>query len=806
MIKTKWNDFWLFRKASTDLAAVEVTLPHDAMLWEKRDPDCRNGKQTGFFPGGRYTYTKRFAFDRNKPLSFCAVEFEAVYRNSRVYLNDQLVGEQPYGYSGFLVNLRDAVRNGENELRVEVDNSGEPNSRWYSGSGIFRDVWLWTAEGDGYIRPHGVKVHTVSASAEEASIRVIVDGEYPENDGWKIQVEVLWNGEIIATETGSDTVLKIAAPRLWSAECPALYTAECKLVHNGEVIDCVRERFGIRTLHWAAGQGFLVNGKKTLLRGACIHHDNGVLGACEYPDAARRRIRILKESGFNAIRSAHNPVSRAILDACDELGMYVMDESFDMWFSHKNRCDYADDFEQWHLKDLAAMVEKDYNHPGVVMYSIGNEVSESVTEQGIAVAEEMVAFLHRIDPSRPVTCGMNIMLNFMSSVGMGIYQEEKEEMSPPKEKKAGSEFINAFIAKTGEMVDTMAKFGFVEKPSEPVFASLDICGYNYASSRYKKDAKQHPERLIVGSETFPPRIVRNWRLVEKLPNVIGDFMWTGWDYIGEAGIGAWSYSDEGRYEKNYPWLLADTGVIDITGFPTAQCYLAQAAWGLLKKPYIGVHPMNRNGETPAKSVWRGTNAVASWTWPGHEGEQAVVEVFSLDDCVELTLNGKSLGKKRLKECKAMFRLPYGPGTLAAVAYDRNGAQTAKSELQTAGAETLLTLTADRTQLQADGESLCFVTLQLTDEKGIPKVAEDRMVELHISGPGTLLGFGSAKACTEEPFTASAHTTSQGRAMAVIRASEKAGTIRICAQASGLEPQVMELSVSACASEKRRHSE
>lgn len=330
MNQAKWNDSWLFRKASTDLAAVEVTLPHDAMLCEKREPNCRNGKQTGFFPGGRYTYTKHFAFDRNKPLSFCAVEFEAVYRNSRVYLNDQLVGEQPYGYSGFLVSLRDAVQNGENELRVEVNNSGEPNSRWYSGSGIFRDVWLWTAEGVGYIHPHGVKVHTESASAEEASIRVIVDGEYPENDGWQIQVEVLWNGEIIATETGSDTVLKIASPRLWSAECPALYTAQCTLVHSGKVMDCVRERFGIRTLHWAAGQGFLVNGKKTLLRGACIHHDNGVLGACEYPDAARRRIRILKESGFNAIRSAHNPVSRAILDACDELGMYVMDESFDM--------------------------------------------------------------------------------------------------------------------------------------------------------------------------------------------------------------------------------------------------------------------------------------------------------------------------------------------------------------------------------------------------------------------------------------------------------------------------------------------
>lgn len=794
MNKIKWNDSWLFRKA-VNREFEAITLPHDAMLCEERDPACRNGKQTGFFPGGKYVYTKRFCLDAEKKPSFCAVEFEAVYRNSRVYVNDQLVDERPYGYSGFLVDVRDVLQSGENEIRVEVDNSGEPNSRWYSGSGIYRDVWLWTAEG-AYLKPKGIKVQTLSASRTEARVRVRVGAKFPEGDGWQIQVEAIQNGETVSAGTGSDCVLTIRNPLLWSADAPNLYTIQCTFLHNGEAEDVAKEVFGIRTLEWVPGQGFLVNGRPVLFRGACIHHDNGILGACEYPDAARRRIRILKENGFNAIRSAHNPASRAILDACDELGIYVMDESFDMWFERKNRYDYAENFETWHRKDLASMVEKDYNHPCVVMYSIGNEVSESVTEQGIATAKEMVSFLHRLDSTRPVTCGLNIMLNFMRSMGMGIYQEQPEETPPPKEKKAGSEFINAFIAKTGEMVDTMAKYGFVEKPSRPVFAALNICGYNYASSRYKKDARLHPQRLIVGSETFPPRIVRNWRLVEKLPNVIGDFMWTGWDYIGEAGIGAWSYSDEGRYDKDYPWLLADTGVIDITGFPTAQCYLAQAAWGFLKKPYIAVRPMNRNGEAPAKSVWRGTNAVASWSWPGFEGQNATVEVFAAAYRAELWVNGKRIGRKRLKNCKTIFSTEYAPGIIMAVCLDRDGAEIGRTELRSAGPETRILLKADKTCLVAGSDSLCHLDIQFTDDNGIPKILEDRLVKVEVEGAGTLLGFGSARAYTEETFTTAEHSTYRGRALAVIKAGKQPGSIQVCVRAEGIGIKQIQIQVES----------
>ncbi|MBO6157700.1 MAG: DUF4982 domain-containing protein [Firmicutes bacterium] len=680
------------------------------------------------------------------------VEFEGVYKNASISLNGQELCFHPYGYTGFFVPLTDLKIGEENTLTVVADNSKLPNSRWYSGAGIYRPVWLYVCENGG-LTPESVKISTESINP--AVIRV--------------QSPVSVRAEVAGiTGEGTDFTLTIPEARLWSAEEPNLYTAKITAAEGDET----EVTFGIRQITWS-NKGLFINGKETLLRGGCVHHDSGILGAATYAESEERRVRILKENGFNAIRSSHNPASAAMLEACDRLGMYVMDETFDMWYNRKNPYDYGLDFKDWWEKDTTAMVVRDYNHPSVILYSIGNEVAEPCEQKGIDAGRAMVDLCHRLDPTRPVTCGTNLMIIGRAAKGQGIYQDGEQktggkEGKPEKEGQNASLMFNIMASFVGSGMNKGGNSPKIDALTTPFLDSLDIAGYNYGSGRYPLEEKAHPNRVLFGSETFPQDIWKNWQMVKKYPYLVGDFMWTSWDYLGEAGIGAWSYTGGMPFNRPYPWILAGAGVIDILGIPDGSCKYASTVWGLENNPVIAVRPVNHPGVRPSKSVWRGTNAIMSWSWAGCEGNKAFVEVYSDQAQVELLLNGKSLGRKKVKECKAYFKVKYAPGTLTAVSFDAGGRETGRSELISASGPARIAVRPEKAKVMA-GEIL-YVPVNIEGPNHIVESAADRKLSVTVDG-GELLAFGSANPCTEEQYHTGSFTTYYGRALAIVRAGE-----------------------------------
>ncbi len=787
MKRSDFNHGWRFQKAGADQWQA-VTLPHDAMIHETRDPQSPGGNAIGFFTGGVYVYEKTFAVPEDWQDKHVVFEFEGIYKNSKVYLNGREAGGRPYGYSRFFVQADRFLRYGEeNTLRVVADNSQLPNSRWYSGSGIYRPVYLWVGNKT-HIEPDGVKVSTLSY----APARILVETT---TNGGEITVEILGDAQVIASGNGASAEFTIANARLWSAETPHLYRCRVTLKENGQFVDEVIEHFGIRKVAWS-NKGLFINGQETLLRGGCIHHDNGILGACAYHKAEERRVRILKESGFNAIRSAHNPTSKALLNACDRYGMYVMDEFADMWYMHKNKYDYASDFDAWYREDIKSMVDKDFNHPSVIMYSIGNEVSEPYQERGIQLTRKMVDYLHDLDPNRAVTAGINLFLIYMASKGRGIYKEEdsSSEGQPERKKKpavSGSLFFNLATSLIGPIMSKIPNLKAADQVTSPGLDALDIAGYNYAMGRYPLEGKKHPDRIIVGSETFHQDIAANWAMVEKYPYLIGDFMWTSWDYLGEASIGAWAYDRSPIMDKPYPWLSSECGAIDLLGHPGAPAKYAAVVWGFAEKPYIGVRPVNHPGIRPTKGLWRGTNALDSWSWKNCEGNKAEIEVYADAHSVELFLNGKSLGKKKLKAYKALYKTKYAPGSVKAVAYDQSGNQLSASELVSATGKTRIALNPEDTAIRS-GE-LVYIHIDLVGENGVVESNDDQRLSVTVEG-GELLGFGSANPCTEERFDSGSYTTYYGRSLAIVRA-DTAGALIVHATGAGLEPAEIKINVT-----------
>lgn len=828
MKKIDFNQGWLFRKCSAESSAVPVALPHDAMLHENRDPACLNGKSTGYFPGGKYEYTRTFFAPEEWSNQAVLLEFEGVYQNTTVCLNGKQLTWHPYGYTGFTVDLTDVLICGSNNtITVTADNSGEPSTRWYSGSGIYRPVWLYTGS-KAHIEINGVQLFTVSA--DPAVIRVKT-----QTNAGTAHIRIEKNGIIIAESIGNDVQIPIPNAQLWSADTPELYTCTAELVLNDAVVDSQSTCFGICHRTWST-QGLFINGQETKLRGACIHHDNGVLGACEYPAAALRRAKILKDAGFNAIRMAHNPASKALLDACDRVGLYVMDELTDMWYEHKNRFDYATWFEQWYESDLSTMIRKDISHPSVLMYSIGNEVTETAQPSGISYARKMTELCHDLDSTRPVTCGVNMALNVMHFAGLGVYKPEPgDPVRPPEPKNpkalailgkmmqakrgqaqpnaqqadsmeagkaalgmqadagskvdgklVGSEYFNKMMVTMKEQQQAVVKQDIAKVLTEDAYAALDIAGYNYAITRYELDAQDYPDRISVGSETLPQTIYKNWQYVMACPYSLGDFIWTGWDYLGEAGIGAFCYDSVGTKDKDYPFLLAGSGIIDILGQHRPEVWLNKAVYGLTDAPYIGVEPVTHSNENRIISAWRFSDAVHSWSWEGCEGSKAEIIVYCRAPWVELFLNGESLGKKETIECQVKFETIYSPGVLTAVSYDDNGNELGRDELVTATGHTHLQLRADKEILSADGQDLCHLQINLVGENGVVKASEDREVTVTVEGEGFLAGFGNAAPCTEESYTDNIHTTYYGNALAVIRSGIHAGDIRVRVEAPGCE--------------------
>ena len=777
MRKYSFCSDWTYKRLGAPEEGAPVTIPHDAMLAEKRHALAASGINGAWFEGYDYLYEKHFTPELELQDKKLILEFEGVYRKAEVLVNGEKLCFRPYGYTNFYVDITDHIHFGQDNLiQVIARNADQPNSRWYSGAGIYRPVNLWVSDKE-HILMNGVRIQTISTNP--AKIEVQVKTSY----SGTVDMQILDGDAVVASrtlETDGHCSMDLDIPdaTLWSPKSPKLYT--CRVIFGK---DEAVETFGIRSLSWGK-DGILINGERLILRGACIHHDNGVLGAACWPDAVERKIRLLQENGYNAIRSAHNPCSKALLDACDRLGMLVMDEYIDHWYIHKTEYDYVEFFDQWWHQDLLDMVEKDYNHPCVILYSTGNEVSETAQKKGIALTKEMTDYLHELDSTRPVTCGVNIFFNFLSSVGFGVYSDDKAKKEAEKAEKSrkagkqadkgsavGSQFFNDLA---GLMGDQFMKLGatlpFCDWKTRDAFANMDIAGYNYGAYRYTHDLKAYPDRLILGSETFCNDAYRFWELAKQEPRLVGDFVWAGMDYLGEVGIGSWEYKDYApRFDNGPGWISAGSGRIDLTGKPLGEALYTRVAFELEPGPRIAVCPANHTTDRHSPSAWKMSNAMESWSWEGCDGMPADVEVYARADSVSLYTNGRFIEKKKLgKDCIARFRCKYRKGKVEAVSYDAHGKEIGRCVLRSAGPETHLRALAEQPVAKPGG--LAFIRLKYTDGAGITKPLCRGTLKVEVSG-GKLLGFGSA--CPyydpEVSYLDDISDTYFGEALAVVQA-------------------------------------
>ena len=591
----------------------KLDLPHDWSIELARSADNPSSNLGGYFQNGFGWYRKEFEVPADWQGKTVLVEFEGVFMNAEVFINDRPLGVHPYGYTTFTYDLSPYLNyGGKNDIRVAVDNSHPLNARWYTGSGIYRPVWLHVGEAV-HLAHWGVFVTTPDIQAEAATICVKTKAV---NSTTREQIRTLTTrvispeglivseaSSVVSMKAGSESEFSqemiVLDPLLWAPDSPHLYHLESCLQKDGEDEDKKVTVFGIRSLEFSPEHGFLMNGVPYKLLGGCVHHDNGILGAASYPGSERRKVMELKRSGFNAIRCAHNPPSTAFLDACDQAGMLVMDEAFDVWRQGKNPGDYHLYFDDWWQRDLDSMVLRDRNHPSIILWSIGNELLERVKPEGVEIARTLVDRIRQMDDTRPITAAIN--------GGNEAWDWEK---------------------------------------ADEIFSVLDVCGYNYQWKDYENDHKRHPSRMIIGTESTAGEALENWLLVRENAYILGDFVWTSLDYLGESGIGREILDGEpDRFLPTYPWHQANCGDLDICGFKRPQSYYRDILWERGEKLYLGVHAPVTGASVSRLSFWGWEDVWHSWNWEGHEGENVSVVVYSGFDEVELFLNGASQGRK-----------------------------------------------------------------------------------------------------------------------------------------------------------------
>ncbi len=758
-MKVNFNEKWLFFDTHSENKPKEINLPHDAMLSEPRDENYKGSTYNAWFKGSDYTYIKTFNVPIEHLEKHIVFEFEGVYKDSEVWISNKLANKRPYGYTNFYVDADQYLLFGQkNEIKVLVHNSDQPNSRWYSGSGIYRPVNMYVLPKN-HVLINEIKITTTDFEKGTIDLSVKTNGQ------GELSVKILDHDNVVFQSTeliDSFLSLSITIPKvkLWDEFQPNLYV--CQIKYYDHIYE---ETFGVRSINIDSKNGLQINGKRVILKGACIHHDNGLIGAIAHPFSEDRKIRILKENGYNAIRSSHNPCSKALLNACDKYGMYVLDEYVDMWYVHKTKYDYANHLEKWWKQDLFDMVNKDYNHPSVIMYSIGNEVGESSEKKGIELSNEMVNYLKELD-NRPVTCGINIFFNLLYSMGFGVYSDKKSE----KGVKVGSEFFNYLAGKFG---DKTMKLGATlygcDRKTKGVFSNLDIAGYNYGILRYKKDIKKYPNRIILGTETFGKDATLFWDFAKENPQLIGDFVWAGFDYLGEVGIGAWEYPEYAP-ENDYGvgWITAGSGKFDITGKPTSEVNYAKVAFEI-DNIKLAVVPVNNTFTKHSPSAWRMTNALESWSWEGYENETAIVEVYARANKVELFINEESQGTKKIdKRCKTKFKVKYKSGTLLARSYDKSGNIIGTTQLHTASSETKLSLQPEN--LKITKNDLSYIRLAYTDNNGVVKPLTRGDIKVQVTN-GKLLGLGNACSYSKNGYLTDSTDTYYGEALAIIEPLE-----------------------------------
>lgn len=822
MIRENFNRDWRVVKGGSSAATAAflgtdeihtVHLPHDAMIHEERSPEVESGAQSGFYPGGEYIYQKALDVPAEWKEKKVFLEFEGVYQTAMVYVNGALAATNLYGYSNFYVELNPFLNYGnKNQIKVIAANSTSPNSRWYTGSGIYRDVRLMTG-GRIHVPADGLRITTLAADTESAIVEIDVQLKSISRirESVNVNISLLKDGKTVAsdwqkvilypdTQEMSHHIICIEKPQLWNCDTPSLYQCRAEVESTGEVLDETTETFGIRTLLLDAVHGLRLNGKEIKLRGACIHHDNGILGAATLKSAEERRIRQLKEAGFNSIRSSHHPMGKAMLDACDRYGILVMDEISDMWTFHKNPADFALHFENCWEQVAEQMVAKDYNHPSVILYCSGNEISEAGSEAGAAINRKICNKLRALDHTRYTTMAQSGLMTAGYRL-RDIMQDVSVKFGSLPTKgdgnQDGSNAFNSFMGlMEGERGEYFSTHPLLTEALEGCSSASDIIGLNYMTGRHILEHELHPNKTVLGTETYPADIVRLWGIVKRYPHVIGDFTWTGYDYLGEAGCGIFHYDSTANFSSVYPERTAYIGDLDLIGYRRPLSYLREIVYGLRKEPYIGVERLNRYGMTCSKTPWMHKDTVASWTWPGYEGKPAIVDIYADSGEVELFLNGRSLGRKPAGEeydFTATYELSYEPGELLAVSY-KDGKETGRFILATAGEDIQLNVKADRTVLRADGEDLAFLTIKLTDKDGIENLFASKKITVSVEGAGRLEAFGSADPKSIRSYDDAEWETYDGYAMAVLRAGEEGGMIKAVITADGCATQHIEIEV------------
>ncbi len=793
MLEKKFNEEWLYWEEkdaftliwNTPDHAKKVTLPHDAMISKAPNPNSPNKVNTAFRDGGIYCYQKYIKLDESEASKRMLIKFEGVYMNTFVYINGELAAKRPYGYSTFYVEMDKYLNYGQdNEIRVYVRNGTMTNSRWYSGGGIYRDVYLM--EGDlCHIKEDGLKIHTESLQDNSAVVNVncAVCNHRQSNMNVVLKTKIFDSNQTLVKENtvplklykGEDrhinARISLENPYLWDSDQPNLYTCVATLLEEDKVLDVSETSFGIRTLVLDAVNGLRVNGKGVKLRGVCLHHDSGVLGAATYDVVQHRQIRKLKEAGVNAIRMAHNPMAQSMLRACDEIGMYVMDESFDMWSRCKSDYDYAMNFDEWWEKDLQAMVEKDYNHPSVIMYSLGNEIPDLGNRYGVQLSHKMSTLVKALDPTRYTLTSINGVFAAGDHVGT-IVEDVSAELV---EEGVIEGSINNFMALMADHMDRIVSHPAITDMLDYAAPTTDIAGYNYMAARYEVDGEKYPDRIIVGSETYPPAIGKEWQMIEKLPHVIGDFSWTGWDYLGEAGVGIPAYSfGEGGFGAQFPCQLAFCGDFDLIGNRRPASYYREIVYGLRKEPYMVVINPYKDQSKLMKTPWIISDGIPSWTFDIEEGTEVILEVYAPGDEVEIFINEVSVKRVtsgRTVDYKTLVTVPYQKGTLKVLVYENN-VIISQSILTTYDDQKLLQVTCDR------DEDMIFAEIIIRDGMGNTRLDCDTEINIEVQGPADLLGFGSGDPKASHSYISRISKTYNGSALAILKAHNYLEEIRL----------------------------
>lgn len=810
------NPFGVVFGADPLAHAKKVTLPYDAMIYEEPSETEPNGTASGFYPSKTYTFTKSFAMDSSWQDKQVYLEFEGVMAKAKVYLNDVLVATNDYGYSQFYVDMTPYLKKtAENVLQVVAFNNPH-NSRWYTGSGIYRNVNLFVG-GQVALHPESLRLQTTEVDSDLAVVEaeVTVTNHTQQLTKRQVHLEVTdAKGKVVAqanhtlTLQVGETVTKFRVnvddPKLWSPETPYLYQVTSQIVADQVIEDQIQEHLGIRTLRLDSKHGLRINGQRTKLRGACIHHDNGIIGGRTLQAAEDYRCAKLKAAGFNAIRSSHHPLSKEMLNACDRMGMLVMDELSDMWDVTKGENDFGFEFSKDWATEIDRMVVKDFNHPSVIMYSLGNEIPEIGRNSGRLRIHQLADRVRQVDPTRYTTLAINGMLGLIGAgpevlkpVGDAFMEAFMSVDAKLQENETGDkDELNGVMGDiTDEKRDTLNVMPVEDQQIAEVEDEVDIIGYNYMPARYVHHHAQNLHHVMVGSESYAREIPHLWDEVTKHPYVLGDFTWTGYDYLGEAGIGAYHYetkSDMGIY----PDRLAYCGDIDLNGYRRPVSYLREIVFGLRTKPYLAVSRADKYKVPVVLNHWKYEDLVHSWTFPENEGTPVQVVVLSASPKVELFLDGKSLGQKVCgpkHEYTAVFNLNYQAGTLEAVSYNEAGQATGRDTLTTAGQVTTVAVQANKESLAATDNELLILDMDLVDAKGQKNFWEIKDVTVTVSAGAELLGLGNANPQPQRSYQESTWPTYDGRLSAAIRPLQ-AGKFTVTLEVSGLSTKTLEFEV------------